>query len=312
MDTPFGSVREFLDAAQVWAIAHVPNVVRIVLILVAALVLVRIASRLIRRLEGLVEDEDPGTTSEIEKRARTLGRVARQAISAVVWLVACMLVLGELGVNLGPILAGAGILGLAVGFGGQTLVKDMITGFFILFENQYRVNDVIEAAGVSGLVEAINLRTTVLRDPEGRVHFIPNGSINVVSNLTRGWSCALLDIGVAYKEDTDRCFEVMREVAREIEIDPEFGPKLDGKFEFPGVESFADSAVLLRMMVRTRPLEQWNVMREMRRRVKKAFDRHGIEIPFPHITLYMGDPSSNASLRIQMTDARGAGAQAQG
>jgi small conductance mechanosensitive channel len=308
MDTPFGSLQEFMDAARTWVIGHVPNALRIVLILVVALILVRILKRLIKRLEHMAEDADPSTTSETEKRARTLGQISGQVVSAIVWIVACMLVLGELGLNLGPILAGAGIVGLAVGFGGQTLVKDIISGFFILFENQYRVNDVVQASGVSGLVEAVNLRTTVLRDIEGRVHIIPNGSISVVTNFTSGWSRALLDIGVAYKEDTDRCFEILKEVAREFEVDPAFGPKLDGKFEFPGVEKFADSAVVLRMMVRTRPLEQWNVMRELRRRIKKTFDHHGIEIPFPHMTLYMGDPSSNQSLRVEMTDARGTGA----
>ncbi len=308
MERSFGSFEDLLDAARAWVIGHVPNALRILLILVAALVLVRILKRLIKRLERMAEDADPTTTSETEKRARTLGRISRQVVTAIVWIVACMLVLGELGLNLGPILAGAGIVGLAVGFGGQTLVKDIISGFFILFENQYRVNDVIETAGVSGLVEAINLRTTVLRDVEGRVHVIPNGSVNVVTNMTSGWSRALLDIGVAYKEDTDRCFEVMKAVAVEIEDDPAFGPKLDGKFEFPGIESFTDSAVVLRMMVRTRPLEQWNVMREVRRRIKKAFDQHGIEIPFPHTTLYMGDPSTSGPLRVEMTDARGAGA----
>lgn len=312
MDMSFGSLEEFLEVARLWVVAHVPNALRILLILVVALVVVRIGRRLIGRLERMAEDADPLTTSETEKRARTLGRITRQVVAVIVWVVACMLVLGELGLNLGPILAGAGIVGLAVGFGGQTLVKDIISGFFILFENQYRVNDVIQTAGVSGLVEAVNLRTTVLRDIEGRVHIIPNGSVNVVTNMTSGWSRAVLDIGVAYKEDTDRCFEIMKAVAKEIEGDSTFGPKLDGTFEFPGVEKFADSAVVLRMMVRTRPLEQWNVMREVRRRIKKAFDKHGVEIPYPHMTLYMGDPATNQSLRVEMTDARKAVAPQQG
>ena len=292
-------IEGFLHSVQAWTVANLPNALRILLIAVGGFVLVRILGRLISRLELMAEDEDTTRTSETEKRARTLGRIARQAVAVMIWSVAVMLVLGELGLDLGPILAGAGIVGLAIGFGGQTLVKDLIGGFFVLFENQYRVNDVISTAGVAGLVEAINLRTTVLRDIEGRVHIIPNGSIGVVTNFTREWSRALLDIGVAYKEDTDRCFDVLRQVARSIEEDPEYASKLDGTFEFLGVEDLADSAVVLRMMVRTKPLEQWTVVRELRRRVKKAFDKHGIEIPFPHATLYMGDVASNMPLRVE-------------
>ncbi len=294
-----------IEAARGWLLANMPNVTRIALILVGALVVQRIIGHLIHRLERLVEDEDPTTASEVEKRIRTLGRIARQVLSVLVWGVAIMLIMGELGLNLGPVLAGAGIAGLAVGFGAQTLVKDIISGFFILFENQFRVNDVIETAGVSGLVEAINLRTTVLRDVHGRVHVVPNGSINVVSNLTREWSRALLDVGVAYKEDTDRCFAVIREVGRAMESDRDIGPRLLGPFEYPGVEGFGDSAVLLRVMVKTKPLEQWNVMRELRRRIKKAFDAAGIEIPFPHMTVYIGDERSNQKLLLRVEDPRG-------
>ncbi len=295
---------DLLGSAKGWLRANLPNASRIVLILIGALILIRIGVHLIHRLEGLAEDDDATTTSEAEKRARTLGRIARQVVSVGVWCVAIMLIMGELGLNLGPVLAGAGIAGLAVGFGAQTLVKDIISGFFILFENQFRVNDVIETAGVSGLVEAINLRTTVLRDVQGRVHVIPNGSISVVSNLTREWSRALLDVGVAYKEDTDRCYEVLRGVGAAMETDPDYGPRLAGRFEYPGVESLGDSAVQLRVMVKTRPQEQWNVMRELRRRIKKAFDAEGIEIPSPHMTMYIGDEQRNQRLRLVVEGER--------
>jgi small conductance mechanosensitive channel len=194
-----------------------------------------------------------------------------------------MLVLGEFGVDLKPILAGAGILGLAVGFGAQTLVKDVITGFFILLENQIRVGDTVTAAGCTGVVEAVNLRTTVLRDQDGTTHIIPNSAITVVNNATRDWSRALLDVGVAYKEDTDRCEMVLRELGTSMEKDTFFGKKLIGPFEYPGVVKFGDSAVVLRMVVKTQAQDGPTVLRELRRRVKKAFDNAGIEIPFPHV-----------------------------
>jgi len=194
-----------------------------------------------------------------------------------------MLVLGEFGIDLKPILAGAGILGLAVGFGAQTLVKDVITGFFILLENQIRVGDTVTAAGCTGVVEAVNLRTTVLRDFDGTTHIIPNSAITVVTNATRDWSRALLDVGVAYKEDTDRCELVLREVGASIEKDVAFAKKLIGPFEYLGVVKFDDSAVVLRVLVKTQAHDGPAVLRELRRRVKKAFDKAGIEIPLPHV-----------------------------
>jgi small conductance mechanosensitive channel len=183
-----------------------------------------------------------------------------------------MSILSELGLDLKPILAGAGIAGLAVGFGAQTLVKDLIHGFFILLENQFRVSDVIRTAGVEGAVEAINLRTTVLRDNEGRVHVIPNGSIDVVTNLTRRGTRAVLDVAVAYGEDIDRCLAVLREVGDEMSRDPAMKSKLVGTFEYPGIERLGDSSIVLRVSVETPPHERVSVLREMRRRIKKAFD----------------------------------------
>jgi small conductance mechanosensitive channel len=279
-----------LDRMSRWGIEHVPNTLRILLILIVALLLSKLFRQLISRLERLADDDDPTTLSEREKRARTLGRILRQAVAVVVWGIAGMLVLGEIGVDLKPILAGAGIAGLAVGFGAQTLVKDWIAGFFILLENQFRVNDVIRTAGVEGLVEAMNLRTTILRDAEGRVHVVPNGSIVVVTNLTREGSRALLDVGVPYEEDTDRCLSVLRGVGQEMEKDPVYAPMLRGAFQLPGVERLDESAVVLRIWVETRPHHRWDVQRELRRRIKKAFDAAGIEIPFPQRTIHTAPP----------------------
>ena len=276
-----------VDRLTEWAAAHAPNAARIVLIPVAAYITAKLLNKLVRRLEKLADDGDPTTQSELEKRAATLGRILRQAIGVFVWGTAAMLVLSELGVSIGPILAGAGIAGIAVGLGAQTLVKDVIGGFFILLENQFRVHDVIGVAGVSGKVEAINLRTTQLRDAEGRVHVIPNGAITVVTNYTREWSVAVLDVGVPYGEDMDRVLSVLRRVGDGLEQDPVFGKKLLQKFEYPGIETFGEWAVVVRMSVRTLPQERWDVAREVRARVKKAFDESGIEIPFRHVTVQL-------------------------
>jgi moderate conductance mechanosensitive channel len=286
-----------------WMPVLAAGALHILVILAAAFIATRIMVSLVHRLERLADDNDPDSLSEREKRAQTLGMIVRRGGTAAIWLVAGSMLLGELGVDIHPLLAGAGIAGVALGFGAQTLVRDVIAGFFILLENQIRVGDVVQAGGVGGLVEAITLRTTVLRDIEGRVHVVPNGSVDVVTNFTRGWSRALLDVGVAYKEDTDRCFRVLREVAHDMEADPEFGPRLGGSFEFPGIEDLGDSAVVLRMMVATQPQERWNVLRELRRRVKQAFDRHGIEIPFPHHTVYFGGAPPTPSTAAAGDDA---------
>lgn len=271
------------DTIRAWVAAHTPNTLRIVLILALAWLILRVLRSIIGRIERNSDDGDPTTTSEREKRAQTVGRILRQASSVLVWSVTIMLVLGEFGVDLKPILAGAGILGLAAGFGAQTLVKDVITGFFILLENQIRVGDTVTAAGCTGVVETVNLRTTVLRDQDGTTHIIPNSAITVVTNATRDWSRAVLDVGVAYKEDTDRCEMVLREVGVSMEKDAAFAKRLIGPFEYPGVVKLDDSAVVLRVLVKTQAHDGPTVLRELRRRVKKAFDKAGIEIPFPHV-----------------------------
>jgi moderate conductance mechanosensitive channel len=295
-------VQPVVDRLTEWGAAHVPNAFRIVLIPVAAYVTIKLLNKLVRRLEKLADDGDPATQSELEKRAATLGRILRQAIGVFVWGTAAMLVLSELGISIGPILAGAGIAGIAVGLGAQTLVKDVIGGFFILLENQFRVHDVIGVAGVSGKVEAINLRTTLLRDAEGRVHVIPNGAISVVTNYTREWSVAMLDVGVPYAEDLDRVLSVLKRVGGGIEQDPVVGRKLLQKFEYPGIETFGESAVIVRMLVRTLPQERWDVARELRARVKKAFDESGIEIPFRHVTVQLDGKAAEGLKGVKARD----------
>jgi small conductance mechanosensitive channel len=184
-------------------------------------------------------------------------------------------------IDIGPILAGAGILGLAVSFGAQSLVKDVISGFFILFENQFGIGDVIEVAGHSGVVEKMTLRVVVLRDGEGVMHVVPNGEIKVVSNKTRGWSRAVVDVGVPYEENVDRALEVLRDEAAQFSTDKAWGTQLDGPVEVLGVESLSDSAVVLRTLLRTQPGSQWSVAREFRRRIKNRFDKETLDIPYP-------------------------------
>ncbi len=274
---------------------------RIILILVGALVVVRLAVFITRRVEQAFQDNDPSTMNEREKQAATLGKVIRNISRILVWGVAVMMVLKELGIDIGPILAGIGIMGLAVGFGAQSLVKDFLAGMFILIENQYNVGDVIQAAGAKGQVEKITLRATTLRDLEGNVHIIPNGTIAVVTNRTRQWSRFVLDIGVAYKENVDEVMRVLKEIGDELAADAEFASMITAPLEVLGVQDFADSAVIIRVMFTTQPVKQWTVGREFRRRVKNTFDAKGIEIPFPHTTIYLGDAAPmNGIVRVKV------------
>ncbi len=262
---------------------------RIVFIVIAAFIVVRLSTFITRRVERMFEDADPDTMSERERQAATLGKVLRNLIRLVVWGIALITILRELGIDIAPLLAGVGIAGLAIGFGAQSLVKDILAGIFVLAEDQYNVGDVIKAAGVSGLVEKVTLRATILRDLEGNVHTIPNGVIDVVTNMTKHWSRSVLDVGVAYKEDVDEVMDVLREIGDGLEKDPKFARMITGPLEVLGVQDLADSAVVVRVMFTTVPNKQWPVAREFRRRIKKTFDEKGIEIPFPHQTIYLGE-----------------------
>ncbi len=227
---------------------------------------------------------------EAVKRAETLGRVIRYLISVVVTLVGTMLVLSEMGISLAPILGAAGVVGLAVGFGAQSLVRDYFSGFFMLLENQIRQGDVVTLAGQTGTVEEITLRYVQLRDYAGNVYFIPNGQITLVINMTRGFGNAVIEVGVAYREDVDQVMAVMHRVAAELRQDPEFGPRILQDLEMAGVNDWAASAVMIRARLRCQAQEQFGVRREYLKRLKKAFDAEGIEIPFPHMTVYAGEP----------------------
>lgn len=273
-----------LELLKEWAYAHMP---RIIIILVGAGIVVR-ATRLVgKKIIQYTEDEDPTTKSEREKRAETLVNIIRNTIKIFIYIVAMFMILREVGVDIAPLLAGVGIAGLAIGFGAQTLVKDFITGFFILMENQYRVGDVVKIGDHAGLVEKIKLRTTVLRDLEGIVHIIPNGEVQSVRNMTYEWSRVVLDIGVAYKEDVDKVMGVLKDVGKKMRQEEPYSQFMLEDPQILGVDDFGDSAVTIKMLAKTCPLKQWDVGRELKRRIKYAFDKEGIEIPFPHRTLFL-------------------------
>jgi len=222
-------------------------------------------------------------------KVQTLVPLVRKAIRAVVTVVAAIMILGHLGVDIGPLLAGVGVLGLAVGFGAQTLVKDIITGVLILVEDSISVGDVVSLDGTGGLVEAINVRSIQLRDLSGNVHVIPYSSVTKVTNMTKEYSRWVIEAGVAYREDVDEVISVLEELGAEMQKDPQFGPDILEPIEILGLDRFEDSAVVVRARLKTKPIKQWGIGREFNRRMKKAFDARGIEIPFPHRTIYLGE-----------------------
>jgi small-conductance mechanosensitive channel len=294
-------VRGFVDILVQWCLS---SGIRIAVIVIGAFVVLRIFRFLIRKSR----DKFAGAEKldiEGRKRAETLSKILENTLRIVVLIAALLMVLKEVGIDIGPLLAGAGIVGLAVGFGAQTLVKDVISGFFILLENNMNVGDVVSIGGVSGLVESIKLRVTVLRDLEGNFHVVPNGQIAVLTNMTKEWSRAVLDIGVAYKEDIDSVIEVLKEIGEGLRTDGTFGSMILEPFEVLGLDSFGDSSVNIKVMLKTVPIQQWAVAREFRRRVKKVFDERGIEIPFPHRTIYVGEAESSARLKIETVPPSG-------
>lgn len=275
------------------------SALHVVIILALTWLLLRLSRKGLARLRTHMQ-QDLGDRERI-KRLDTLERVFRYVAAVIITLVGGMLVLSAVGISIAPILATAGVLGIAIGFGAQSLVKDYFNGFFLLLENQVRQGDVVEVAGKGGLVEEMTLRYIRLRDYEGSVHYIPNGTIDSVTNRSRGFAFALLDIGVAYREDVDEVYAVMREVAAGMRSDPELGEKIVEDLEIAGVDKWADSAVVIRCRFKVMPLEQWTVRRAFLYRLKKAFDAAGIEIPYPHLTLYAGQDKDGSAppLRLQ-------------
>lgn len=277
---------KLLDRFFVWLPNNLDKPARILLILVLAGVALRAIHRIIPRLRDTIAARHDNR--EDGQRISTLSRVIRYVLTVTVTVVASLLILGEFGISVAPILGAAGVVGVAVGFGAQTLVKDYFTGFFLLLENQIRIGDVVEAGGKAGLVEELTLRYLRLRDYSGNVHYIPNSNITIVTNMSLGFAYAVIDAGVAYGEDIERVKSVMLAVGDEMRRDEVFGPKILDDLEMAGVNNWADSAVVVRCRLQVKPLEQWNVRREYLQRLKQAFDRESIEIPFPHVKV-VGD-----------------------
>lgn len=286
------SVSETFKTTAVWLTT---SGIKILGILITLLILSQMSRWIVGWLERFVPEKDPLQAAEAKKRAQTLGNILRHALLIVIFFIATLMILGELGIQLGPLLATAGIGAVAIGFGAQSLVKDVIGGFFIILENQYRIGDAIEVAGVSGLVESVSLRKTVLRDLEGRVHTIPNGEIKVVSNLSKEWSRSVLDIGISYRENIDEVTDLLSQIGRKLEAEEPYKSAILEPLQILGLERFGESQLVIRIMVKTMPLKQWDVGRELRKRIKKRFDEEGIQMPFPHRVLLWGDTDQSES-----------------
>jgi len=279
-----------LATLRIWAFE---DGLRVILIVVLAYALTRITSLFVKRFEHHVSQGTTLDALERAKRARTLGSLVEKVATISITLSALLMILRQLGVDITPVLTGAGIAGLAVGFGAQTLVRDIISGFFLILEDQVRVGDVAAINGVGGLVEQINLRTIVLRDEEGTVHVFPNGSINTLANRSKDYSYYVITLGVPYHEDPDRVFKILRDVAEGLRRDETYGPFVLEPIEILGVDAFADWAMQLKMRIKTVPLKQWEVGRELRRRIRKALSDAGVNIPYPAITALGAEGSRN-------------------
>jgi moderate conductance mechanosensitive channel len=300
----FGFLSEFfrgLDYQWILGMA-----IRVVLILVVALITQKVLKLLITRLFSTLLEREK-FDGEMKKRAATLSSLVNYVVFVGLWAVVFMILLGQFGVNIGPLLAAAGIVGVAVGFGAQHLVSDVISGFFILIEDQIRVGDVVQISGRGGIVERVTLRNTVLRDLAGNVHYVRNGMIDTVTNMTKEFSFYPLEVGVAYRENTDEVIAVMREVDESLRNDEKYADFILEPIEVLGVDKFADSAVIIKARIKTQPIRQWFVGREFNRRLKIAFDQKGIEIPFPHRTVYMGEGKDGSAppLRVHRNAGNG-------
>ncbi len=288
------SMDRVLNRALDWLLS---NGLGIAIILALTFVALKVATMLAAKLGTFLSRDK--LDAESQKRADTLSSVIRWVLRTAILLVAAVMLLGQLGVQIGPILAAAGVVGVAVGFGAQNLVQDVISGFFLLLEDQVRVGDVVQLNDKSGLVEKITLRMIILRDTTGSVHYVRNGKIDVVTNMTKEFSYAVFDISVAYGEDPDRVSAAIKAVGKDLQQDPDSKGDILAPVEVFGLDKFADSAMVIKARLKTRPSKQWAVGREFNRRLKKEFDRLGIEIPFPHITLHSARAKPGDSPRQQ-------------
>lgn len=274
-----------IDTILNFAKAHTFN---LAIILIIAYLLRRFAMLFVRRVVRRAIKPDSFKTEMDEKqREDTLVATVGAGIRVTIWILTILLLLAEIGIDIAPLLAGAGIAGVALGFGAQSMVKDFLAGVFILMENQYRVGDVIEInQTVSGLVEVVTLRATVLRDLDGMVHHIPNGEIKIATNMTMEYANVNLDLGVGYDTDIDELKKVINKVGESLATDPEWAEKIFEAPKFLRIDNFADSSIIVKIIGMTAPMQQWAVTGELRGRLKKAFDKNGIEIPFPQRVIH--------------------------
>lgn len=288
-----------IDKGVEWIIQHLPSIVVLLILLFVSLKLFSLIIRKIRKIVITRIEKNLSDNIESEKRINTIMNIICKTGKVTIWIIFIIMFLKTIGVEIAPILAGAGIVGLAIGFGAQSLIKDIISGFFILLENQLRVGDIATINGITGTVEEIQLRTIVLRDMSGVVHVIQAGKIDSLANITKEWSAILLDIPVAYKENIDTVIKTMDEVAAELYNDENYKEKFLAPFEIFGLEKFDNSSIIIRARMKTKPHEQWALAREYRKRLKTAFDSRKIEIPFNHLSLYWGE--SSKPLKIELT-----------
>lgn len=261
--------------------------IKVLVILLSAVLIHAFSSVFIEKLvRKVITLKDPRDKSAERKREDTLIRIFSTSIAVIVWTLAILMVLSELGFAVGPLLAAAGVAGLAFGFGGQYLIRDLISGLFIIMENQYRIGDVVCADDTCGLVEDISLRMTILRDLDGVVHHVPHGEIKRVSNLSKGFARVNLNIGVSYNANLEKVIKVVNDVGNRLAKDPEWKKRIISPPQFLRVVDFADSAVIIKILGDTKPLAQWDVTGELRKRIKIAFDKEGIEIPFPQRVIH--------------------------
>jgi len=288
-------LQDYVNKIYDWLLTSGLQVILIIVLMMIAIKAVRIISK--KLSVKLSQNKDV----EFQKRTDTLSEILRYIMSIAIVIISIIMILGELGIEIGPILATAGILGLAVGFGAQHLVQDVISGFFILIEDQIRVGDVVQISGKAGLVEKVNLRMIILRDFAGNVHYVRNGQIDVVTNMTKEYSRYVFEIGVAYREDVDEVIEVLKEVDEELRNDPEYQEDILDPIEIQGLDRFEDSAIIIKARTKTKPIKQWRVGRAFNRLIKKKFDERNIEIPFPHVTLYMGQDKEGSAPSMNVT-----------
>ncbi len=286
-----------LEAVGGWLLAHGIRILVIILLSYLGYIITRaVMPRIIERFVT-VTGKGRRAKAELAKRSQTLSSVLTHTIGIFIIVVAFFMVLSEVGLDITPLLAGAGVAGIAIGFAAQNTIRDFLAGLTIMIEDQYNVGDVVRVADVTGIVEGLNIRRTLLRDLDGILHVVPNGEIRVSSNFTRSWARAHLNISVAYKEDLDRVMSIIRKIWEEMAEEPKWEPQLISKTPWLlRVNEFGDSGIIIKVVGETQPMAQWNVMGELRRRIKRVFDEEGIEIPWPHVKLYMGESQAGGDL----------------